>query len=605
MKAGDAIGLYGLYSYDDDGGDPNLGNTHYIKSFHFIFGDGTSHYEAYPYPGFDGNTEHTYNSPMLYTVKLDVYDNDAAEGGPPDKNDVDICQLAVVKVNLNINGVPDDSNELNPGGLVSLNNDDDNNNGIEDKDEAPVNGEDDLVAISLSILPANLDTGEMELKVVNATSVRIWSSADKQGLIIPTGDPLDWSKKWPVQQMPQTLYVEGTSVPYAREVLLQLSYIVDLSECIHSVLVRFSVVKVDIDAGLNEIDEVNPGKYINVNWNDDDGDGWTPNDTPPNGVYAGDKDDSEIVLGDGDLRLFWVSISPYDLSSYFPDTKVRITFPDKVKVWETNTKKKLFGLLSSELPSGSEFTLENLPTICYLEGISGSGGFRDVDLKATYLPCGSKDTVKVTVFEVTLTGLFGFGPQQPIEENDKRHSFFQGSSDKNGKISWDDANADGTKGDLDTNCEYFHNCMECQGTVKPSGVTNQVEFDFDRKCWSRMWTSEDRYDWDLEWDKTPWYPDDLREDDEDKTVSSEDHIYQTDGPGLTWDDCPPNYVSHVANLKEWVRVKIDGSWYQCSNYYKWHSKVQTQPKGSTGYITREDMAYQRLGSGWIFVNPPQ
>jgi hypothetical protein len=500
-------------------------------------------------------------------------------------------------------GVPENE-EYSPGGRVAMNEDDDNNNDIEDKDEAPVNGEDDLVAISLSILPANLDTGEMELKVVNATSVRIWSSADKQGLIIPTGDPLDWSKKWPVQQMPQTLYVEGTSVPYAREVLLQLSYIVDLSECIHSVLVRFSVVKVDIDAGLNEIDEVNPGKYINVNWNDDDGDGWTPNDTPPNGVYAGDKDDSEIVLGDGDLRLFWVSISPYDLSSYFPDTKVRITFPDKVKVWETNTKKKLFGLLSSELPSGSEFTIENLPTICYLEGISGSGGFRDVDLKATYVPCGSNDTVKVTVFEVTLDGLFGFGPQQSPDENDKRHRFFKGSSDKNGKISWDDANADGNKGDEDPNCQYFCNCMECQGTVKPSGVTNEVNFDIKRDRWAKCWKKKGSEEWEIPpmVDSTPWQDDDSWNNDEDLTPSATNHIYSTDSPGFDYKDIELELdsVAMIGDFREWVIVSIDGSWYQCSNYYKWHTKTITKPKNDTE-MTRTYILSQLLGGGWIVV----
>ncbi len=534
------------------------------------------------------------NNPQVFT----------AEGGWPDKSDSDIYQLAVVWVNLNINGVPEDK-EDNPGGLVSLNNDDDNNNGTEDKDEAPVNGENNLVAISLSIWPSNLNTGEMELKVVSATAVRIWSSADKQGLIIPTGDPLSWSKKWPVQQMPPVLYVEGTSSTVASSVVLQLSYLVDQQACIDGDLVTFTVVKVNLDASLNEIDEVNPGKYVNVNWDDDDNDGWTPNDTPPNGVYTGDKDDSELENGDNDLRLFLISISPDDLPAYFPATKVYITFPNKVKVWETNTKKKSeFGqMVSSELPSGSEFKIENLPKECYLEGVSGSGAFRDVDLKATYVPCGANDTVKVTVFEVTLTGLFGFGNQQA--DCSVKHSTFDGSSDKNGKISWDDANADGTKGDNDTNCEYFHNCMECQGTVKPSGVTTEAEFDFDRKCWARMWVSPDGYDWDLDQDKTPWYPDDLREDDEDKTVSSNDHLYQTDGPGLPWNDRPPNYVSHVADLKEWVMIKIDGSWYQCSNYYKWHSKVQTQPKGITSYITREDMAYQRLGSGWIQVIPPQ
>ncbi len=157
-------------------------------------------------------------------------------------------------MNLNIDGVPEDE-EYSPGGRVAMNEDDDNNNDIEDKDEAPVNGEDDLVAISLSILPANLNTGEMELKVVNATSVRIWRYPDKRELIIPTGDPLNWSKRWPVQEMPPVLYVEGTSSTLTSSVVLQLSYLVDQQACIDGDLVTFTVVRVKItyprDTNLN------------------------------------------------------------------------------------------------------------------------------------------------------------------------------------------------------------------------------------------------------------------------------------------------------------------------------------------------------------------
>jgi hypothetical protein len=151
-------------------------------------------------------------------------------------------------------GVPEDK-EDNPGGRVAMNEDDDNNNSIEDKDEAPVNGEDDLVAISLSILPANLNTGEMELRVVSATAVRIWRYPDKRELIIPTGNPLNWSKRWPVQQMPPVLYVEGTSSTIASSVLLSLTYWIDGQIGIDYDDVTFTVVRVKItyprDTNLN------------------------------------------------------------------------------------------------------------------------------------------------------------------------------------------------------------------------------------------------------------------------------------------------------------------------------------------------------------------
>ena len=51
------------------------------------------------------------------------------------------------------------------------------------------------------------------------------------------------------------------------------------------------VVAVNVNAGLTEEGEENPGLYINVNWSDDDGDGWEPNENPPGATYRGDKDD--------------------------------------------------------------------------------------------------------------------------------------------------------------------------------------------------------------------------------------------------------------------------------------------------------------------------
>ena len=202
---------------------------------------------------------------------------------------------------------------------------------------------------------------------------------------------------------------------------------------------------------------------------------------------------------------------------------------------------------------------------------------------------------------MTLSGFFGFGDQQP--DNDAKHSTFSGSSDKNGKISWDDANADGTKGDNDPNCEYFHNCMECQGTVKPSGVTTEVSFDFEREKWHQWWKKVVGGNWQLGQDETnPWRPDDPTESDEDKTPSETDHIYHIDGPGFgnknrgpTWD-----YLAQIGDFREWVTVNIDGAWYQCSNYYKWHSKCYTKPKDAN-YMTRDALGLQQLGSGWIVV----
>jgi hypothetical protein len=360
------------------------------------------------------------------------------------------------------------------------------------------------------------------------------------------------------------------------------------------------VVKVDIAAGLTETDELNPGLYINANWDDDDGDGWSPNDNPPSGVYTGDKADSEITGGDNDFRTFVVTMSSSldEIQQTYPNSKVSITYPSNVKVWTTVTKKTAQGA-SSELTSGSEISVADLPKTLYLEGVSGSSSFRDIDLKATWN--STEDIVKVTVFEVELTGIYS-GDQQI--DNDKHLSSFYASSDENGKISWNDADGDGTTGDYDYNCLYFHNCMECQGTPKPSSITTEVEFDFNRKKWERAWEKKGTGNWQSVVDNTPWTPDDLVETDEDKTPSCFNYIYHIDGPGILNLTTGPtrDYVAHIIDLKEWIMVKIDGTWYQCSDFYKWHSKIYTAPIPPLNLnMTRSPSGSQELGSDWITV----
>jgi len=322
-------------------------------------------------------------------------------------------------------------------------------------------------------------------------------------------------------------------------------------------------------------------------------------------VEVGISADSSYVPvndDDDDFRSFLVSISPHaDLVEQFPNSKMRITFGSSVKIWETKTKKTVLDE-SSELSSGHEYVIENLPKQLYLEGVSGSSTLKDVELKATWVPQSFSDSVNVTVFEVELEGFFGFDDQHNAQENDRRLHDFDASSDKVGLISWDDANADGTKGDTDPNCLYFHNCMECRGTVKPSGVTDEVTFDFTRKMWSKAWRKLDAGSWSVWDDCTGYWHNDEVDYDEDVTVSATDHIYEIDGPGLRMKDQGEFYdhLASVGDFYEWVEVVIDGSSYQCSDYYKWHSQWYLKPKNATE-LTRDSSTLQKLGSGWITV----
>jgi len=212
--------------------------------------------------------------------------------------------------------------------------------------------------------------------------------------------------------------------------------------------------------------------------------------------------------------------------------------------------------------------------------------------------------VKVTVFDVTLAGTYSGGQ---AADNDKKHSTFGGSSDRNGIISWDDANGDGTKGDMDANCVYFHNCTEWQGTVKPTGVTTQVAFDIKRDKWRRVWVKTAAgQEWTLAADATPWEDDTSPAGAKDLTVSGNDHIYDIDGPGFTTKSRTPyNYYFYAGCFREYCVAQIYGRWFQVSDFGKWHAQTYLVPKNATE-LTRGDWNQQKLGGGWITVpnTPP-
>lgn len=277
---------------------------------------------------------------------------------------------------------------------------------------------------------------------------------------------------------------------------------------------------------------------------------------------------------------------------------MKITYTDnKIKVWKTRNKRLY--QFTSLVESGSELNLNELNEL-YIEGIAGTDSFQGAELKAEYVKGGnvlSSDVLKITVFEaVNLTGFFT-GAQQ--DDNSKRHSTFGGSSNVNGIIIWDDP---------DENCLYFHNCMEFQATLKPGGITvpGLVEFDIKREAWARFWTK-----WDVngEWEPyltvVPWDDDDPNNNDEDLSPSGSNHIYSIDGPG--WGSPYRVYLSYdhvalIADFRERVMIKIDGTWYQCSDFYKWKTSMYLKPKPPyIDLLTRDLSKPQDVSPGWSGV----
>ena len=115
--------------------------------------------------------------------------------------------IDVVRADLDIEGV-DEADEETKGGFVCLNADDDNKNLTPDKDEigsVTVTGEDDLLPITINLIPENLSSGTLELEVLQGgDKITVWTTAQK-GTEFPLGEPLNVN----TLSLPLMLYIEG------------------------------------------------------------------------------------------------------------------------------------------------------------------------------------------------------------------------------------------------------------------------------------------------------------------------------------------------------------------------------------------------------------
>jgi hypothetical protein len=189
--------------------------------------------------------------------------------------------------------------------------------------------------------------------------------------------------------------------------------------------VNLNVVGIDLSAsGTDEASEEDPGAFVGVNNDDDDGDGVV------------DYEDANGVAGEDDLVPITLSISGPG-----PEGVVLSwTNGSKVGVYAGSDK-------SGPVSSGTHYAFNQLPKTLYVEGKQASGGMRDVTFALAYKEEGgtAKDIVNFTVVEVDLSAwdLHSEVPEQQ-EENPGVFIHFNVDND-NANVNGDQPIADYTE----------------------------------------------------------------------------------------------------------------------------------------------------------------
>lgn len=162
--------------------------------------------------------------------------------------------------------------QLSPGALVCLNDDDDNSDTIEDNHESQgqVIGEDDLAFFWLIGPPAGVDHGTLTLRIEGAhEKVRLFRSRDRTQPVSfddsPPGAPPSVTRS--VSEFPRGVYfIEGVFPSNAvRDIEISLTYTDTLGACQESISVTVFDVNIEVN-GTAEVDELKePGIQLATN----------------------------------------------------------------------------------------------------------------------------------------------------------------------------------------------------------------------------------------------------------------------------------------------------------------------------------------------------
>ena len=171
--------------------------------------------------------------------------------------------IDVVRADLDIDGV-DEADEETKGGFVCLNTDDDNNNIMPEKEETgpgpvTVTGEDDLLPITINLVPENLKSGTLELEALQGgDKITVWTTPQK-GTKFPLGEPLNANNL----SLPLMLYIEGIKESDSeKDIELRLHYTNGPIDCDDKI--KLTSVNVELSVALGDDDSNEISADFNV-----------------------------------------------------------------------------------------------------------------------------------------------------------------------------------------------------------------------------------------------------------------------------------------------------------------------------------------------------
>jgi len=327
-------------------------------------------------------------APSTFTVRVEGKIIDGGEVACETTSQATVTIDECVDLNF-VDAVPDDL-EADPGGFLCVNDDDDNDSDVADKDEpGPTVGENDLRPLTISMSGGWTGEGMVTLSCeAGCGRVRFYENANRTN---PVTLPLMWDV--PTPDLPKTLYVEGfaaSSTP--RDVELKALFAGEDGPCEDHV--KLTVIRVDLDAdsdnnGLIEqsddpIENDSPGKFLAVNDDDDDLD--TLQDANDSGPIVGENDLIPIVL-DADFVPPDPSTATWTLSW---------TPASRIQVWETADKS------GQMFANGTALAWPISTSQLFVEGLQPGAVTVTLRVQSPEFPDGCEDVARLTVVRIQL-----------------------------------------------------------------------------------------------------------------------------------------------------------------------------------------------------------